>query len=60
LFAKIPIHQWQTINHKIFAQNAADYQSHLIIENNVKVKKGILFLKQAQLSLPQKKRLGHA
>jgi len=40
-------------------QNAVDYRSHLIIENNLKVeKKGILFLKQAQISLPPKKSLG--
>jgi len=35
-------------------QNAVDYRSHLTMENNLKVEKGILFLKQAQLSLLQK------
>jgi len=58
LFTKIPAHQWKTINHKYLKQNAVDYRSHLIIENKLKVIKGVLFRKQAQLSFPPKKTLG--
>jgi len=39
LFAEIPVHQGQTINHKVFKQNAVEYQSHLTIEYNLKVVK---------------------
>jgi len=48
----------QTINHTPFKQTVVDYcQSHLTIENNLKVEKGILFRKHAQL-YPPKKTLG--
>jgi len=59
LFAKIPVHQWQTINHTLFKQNVVNYyQSHLTIKITSRSKKGILFRKKAQLYLPQKKTLG--
>ena len=39
-------------------QNAVDCRSHLTMENNLKVEKGILFRKQAQLSLLKKQTFG--
>jgi len=39
-------------------ENAVDYRSLVTIENNLKVKKGILFWKQAQVSSSRKNAWG--
>jgi len=44
---------------KYLIQNDFDYEGHLTIENWLKVKKIILFLKQAQL-FPQERRFRYA
>ena len=41
-------------------QNAADYRSHLTIENNLKVKKAYDFENKHNFPSPPKKRLGYA
>jgi len=38
---KIPANQWQTINHKLF-KTKCYYQSHLTIENNLKVELSVV------------------
>jgi len=54
-------HQWQTVNHKVFKQNAVDYQSHLTIENNLKIEKRYIILKTSTMfPTPRKKRMGYA
>jgi len=56
LFAKIPVQQWQTINRTLFKQNVVDYyQSHLTIENNVKVEKGYIISKTSTTLPPAEK-----
>jgi len=56
LFAKIPVHQWRTINHTLLKQNVVNYyQSHLTIKNNLRVEKGRIISKTSTTLPPPEK-----